>query len=180
MKVLRTIPAFLGFAALGLLLPACATKNVNPVQAQPHTGYVDFYTEPPSQLSWDVSRFDDRTQSLKRVYYEYEPIADGVLRLAFAPGHYRLQATFLNRTVLEPIVAEVNVNDGMVTPVHVEFSDAETSTVETKRTSVGGTVYGRRGRRTKFETSENTIYRAKAMPQTSQPYRPKQQMPYAH
>jgi len=68
----------------------------------------------------------------------------------------------------------------MITPVDVEFSIAEAGTVETKSTSVGGTVYGRRGRRTKIETSENAIYRAKALPQPSQPYRPKQQMPYAH
>ena len=86
--------------------------------------------------------------------------------------------TFLNRTVLEPALAEVDVQAGMITPVLIAFNDEGTGTLKTKRTSVGGTVYGRGGRRTKFESSEDTVYGATARPEQALPYQPKEQMQY--
>ena len=179
MKKLQTTQALLALVALGLLVPGCATQNGNPVQAGANTGYVDFHNDPAADLCWQVERFDDRTQSFRSVFSAYKPPPNGVLRLGFAPGHYRLRVTFLNRTVLEPTQAEVEVTDGMITPVRVEFTDAEAATVATKETSVGGTAYGRYGRRTKIGSSENPIYQAKAFPEPPQAYRLKQQMPYA-
>ena len=35
--------SFLAMAMLGLLAGGCASPNVNPANARPHTGYVDFY-----------------------------------------------------------------------------------------------------------------------------------------
>jgi hypothetical protein len=179
MKKLKTAQALLALACLAVWVPGCATQNGNPAQARENMGYVDFYTGSADELYWQVERFDDRAQSFKSVFSEFKPPPGGVLRLAFAPGHHRLRVTFLNRTVLEPALAEVEVKDGMITPVRMEFTDAGATTVETKSTSVGSTAYGRYGRRTKIETSENLTYRAQAIPETPQAYRLKDQMPYA-
>jgi hypothetical protein len=172
--------ALLALACVALWVPGCATQNGNQVQARVNTGYVDFYTDSAEELYWQVDRFDDRAQSFKNVFSEFKPPPGGVLRLEFRPGHYRLRVTFLNRTVVEPALAEVEVKDGMITPVRMEFTEAGATTVETKSTSVGSTAYGRYGRRTKIESSENLTYQLKAFPEFPQAYRPKQQMPYAH
>jgi len=178
MKILKLQTNLSTLAAVGLFVSGCASPNVNPPQARSNTGYVDFHTEPTAELSWDVNRFDEGRQTFKRVFHDYEPIADGVLRLSFTPGHYRLSVTFLNRTVLEPALAEVDVAAGMITPVLIAFNDEGTGTVKTRSTSVGGTVYGRRGRRTKIEYSEDTIFGVTARPEQALLYRPKEQMPY--
>ena len=179
MKALKQIQILLTLAGLAVCVAGCVTQNGNPAQARSNTGYVDFHADPAAELWWEVKRFDDRTQSFRGEFSEFKPPPNGILRLEFAPGHYRLQVTFLNRTVLEPTLAEVEVKDGLITPVRVAFTAAETTFVETKSTSVGGTAYGRYGRRTKIESSENPTYQAKAFPEPPVAYRLKQQMPYA-
>jgi hypothetical protein len=51
--------------------------------------------------------------------------------------------------------------------------------VETKQTSVGGTAYGRYGRRTEISSDESNIFRVSAEAEPSVPYQAKEQMPYA-
>ena len=85
----------------------------------------------------------------------------------------------MNRVVSEPGLVEVEAKDGMITPVRVELTETGVTAVRTKQTSVGSTVYGRYGRRTKIGSSESATYRVSAFPQTPQPYRLKQQMPYS-
>ena len=87
---------------------------------------------------------------------------------------------FMNRTVRGPGLVEVEVKDGMITPVHVALIPDGTTQVETKQTSVGGTAYGRYGRRTKISSDESTMYRVSAEAEASVPYQVKEQMPYAH
>jgi hypothetical protein len=165
-------------AGIGLLIAGCASPNVNPPRAHAKTGYVDFYADPPAELSWDVARFEDRTQDFKDVFSELDPPRGGFLRLAFAPGHYRFRITFMNLVVSEPGLVEVEVADGMITPVRVELTETGVTTVRTKKTNVGSTVYGRWGRTTKIGGSESATYRVSAVPQPTQLYQPKQQMPY--
>ena len=166
-------------AAAGLFITGCASSNVNPPQARAKTGYVDFYADSSGELSWQVGRFDDRTQSFRNVFSELEPPPGRVLRLAFPPGHYRLQVTFLNRVVREPGAVEVEVKDGMITPVRVQLTAAGESQVQTKRTNPGGTAYGRYGRRTKFSYDESTMYRVSAEVTAPMPYQVKEQTSYA-
>ena len=166
-------------AAAGLLLAGCASSNVNPPQARAKTGYVDLYADSAGELRWQVSRFDERAQSFKNVFSEWDLPPGRVLRLAFRPGHYRLRVTFTNRVVQEPGLVEVEVKDGLITPVHVQLTEAGTAAVQTKRTSVGGTAYGRYGRRTKFGSGESTLYRVSAAADEPTPYQLQEQMPYA-
>src|SRR6202142_3146173 len=125
-------------AAAGLFVTGCASPNVNPPRARANTGYVDFYADSSGELSWQVARFDDHTQGFRSVFSEFEPPPGRALRLAFPPGHYLLRVTFMNCVVREPGLVEVDVKDGMITPVRVQLTETGETTVETKQTSVGG------------------------------------------
>ena len=82
-------------AALGLLAGGCASPNLNPAVARPHTGYVDFYAVNADDLSWDVTD----VKRNKKVFYEFDPVKEPILRLAFKPGKYQLRITFLNHPI---------------------------------------------------------------------------------
>ena len=179
MKTVKWIPSFVWLATLPLWLSACATQNVNPPQARPHTGYVDLHVESADDLSWDVARFDEGAQKLRRVFSAVKPPSAGVLRLAFAPGRCRLQVTFLNRPITQPAEVEVEVQDGKILPILIKFIEAGNATVVTKETSRGATVYGRYGRNTKVGTSETATYSLSAVVAPPAAYQPKANMPYA-
>ena len=164
---------------LALSVPGCATRSANPSQARANTGYMDFHADSSDELGWDVARFDDGAQSFKTVFSELEPPAGGVLRLAFPPGHYRVRVTFLNRVVREPAIAEVDVKDGMITPVRVVLAGDGTALVQRKEQRLGGTAYGRYGRRTKISNNETAMYGLSAVAAPPVAYQLKEQMPYA-
>jgi hypothetical protein len=179
MKHFKTITTLTALAVVSLFVTGCASPNVNPPHARAKTGYVDFYADSSGELSWQVARFDDRTQDFRSVFSEFEPPPGRALRLAFPPGHYRLRVTFMNRVVREPGLVEVEVKDGMITTVRVQLTEAGETTVETKQTSVGGTAYGRYGRRTKFSNDEAATYRVSAEANEPMSYQVKERMPYA-
>jgi hypothetical protein len=179
MKQLKVIPFRLLFALLALWASGCATQNVNPSQARANTGYVDFHADPAEELYWQVERFDDRAQGFKSVFSELEPPTGGFLRLAFAPGHYRLRVTFLNRVIAQPAEIEVEVQDGRITPVRVASTSAGVALVETRETSRGGTAKGRYGRRTKIDSDETVMYVISATADPPVHYQVKETMPYA-
>jgi len=165
--------------ATALLVAGCASTNVNPSRAHAHTGYVDFHADALDELSWQVERFDERTQTFRRVFSELDPPAEPALRLAFPPGHYRFKVRFLNRVVSEPGQVDVKVEAGMITPIRVELIAAGESSVQVKRTNPGGTPYGRFGRRTRIRYNEAGMYRVSAEAQPPVPYQAKAWTSYA-
>jgi hypothetical protein len=169
----------IGLLMIACLGSGCASPNVNPAVAQANTGFVDFIADSDDDLCWDVEQLMGEAKPAKSVFYDVYPLENDFLRLSFRPGTYQLRITFLNRAVLEPAITQVQVEDGQITPVRVALNQAGVAAVETRETSVGGTAYGRYGRRTRLGTSANAMYRLTASPQPRQPYRPKQQMPYA-
>ncbi len=160
-----------------LLALGCASTNVNPAVPKMNTGYVDFYADDSAEFSWDIQRLDGTSST--KIFYDVDPLQNRVLRVAMAPGQYRLRVTFLNYVITEPALLDLVVQDGHITPVHVSFTEAGVSSVRTKETSRGGTAYGRHGRRTSIDSYESKAYRVSATPQPPVPYRPKEQMPYA-
>lgn len=174
MKLLMT------FAAVALLCAGCAGPGAHPNQAAPNTGYVDFHTDSTDELSWEVARFDEQSKGFIRVYSELEPPPQGVLRLPFEPGAHRLRVSFLNRVVLEPVVVEVAVKDGMVTPVTIKLTPEGTALVNRDKVELGSTGKGRVGRRTKLTTDESSAYRLTSEAQPPVPYQVIERMPYAH
>ena len=177
-SLLATCPLPL-LLALGLLVAGCATPNVNPPQARANSGYVDFHADSPSELCWEVSSFDARTQSFRSAFSDLKPPPGGMLRLAFVPGRHRLQVTFLNRVIAKPAEIEVEVQDGKITPVRITLTDAGTTLVQTKEESRGGTARGRYGRRTKLGSGESVMYTLSAEAAPPLAYQLKERMPYA-
>ncbi len=163
----------------GCLGAGCASPNVNPRQPRANTGYIDCFADSGEDLYWEVEQFDASTQQFQKTFSKPEAAKDGFLRLAFRPGHYQVRLSFLNQVIAQPALVEVDVLDGLITPVRVELTEAGVATVKTKQTSVGGTVHGRYGRRTRIGGSEAVSYQVTALPQPPQSYRPKQQMPYS-
>ena len=184
-KTMLTQPSSLGgLSFLALVLATCfgagcASPNVNPKLPRVNTGYVDFFADSEEDLYWEVRQFDASSQQFKTAFSTFHAPKDGFVRLAFPPGHYQFQITFLNQTIAQPALVEVEVLDSRITPVRVELNKAGVTTIQTKRTSVGGTVYGRYGRRTKIGGSEAASYKVTALPQPPQSFLPKQQMPYS-
>jgi hypothetical protein len=179
MKKMTTIKCLLALGVGVVLVAGCATHNVNPPQARSHTGYVDFHADPPAELYWEVSRFEDHSQSMERVFSEMKPPEGGFLRLAFAPGVHRLQITFLNRVISTPAKIDVEVQDGKITPVRISLAEAGAAAVETKEVGWGSTAKGRYRRPVKYNSRETTMYELSAKAEAPVGYQPKEQMPNA-
>lgn len=177
MKKITTIKCLLALAVAALWVPGCATPDVNPPQARSNTGYVDFHADPPDELCWEVSRFDARSQTYRRVFSELKPPQGGVLRLAFAPGRHRLQITFLNRLIAGPADVDVEVQDGRITPVLVMLTDVASATVLRKELAWGNTAKGLYGRRTRTDGAATIMYKLSTTVEAPMAYQPKEQMP---
>jgi hypothetical protein len=167
------------FAAVLLLAFGCASPNVNPPVPRPNTGYLDFYSGTGEDLAWEIQTFDAGANRYVTAFFDVNPPRERVLRLAFRPGRLRVRVTVLNRAIMQPADIELEVRDGKITPVRVELKEDGKSTVDTKRESLGGTVYGGYGRRTKIRAVETTLYTISPSAGAPVDYRPKDQMPYA-
>ncbi|HVU07365.1 MAG TPA: hypothetical protein VHG89_02345 [Verrucomicrobiae bacterium] len=165
------------FVAAALFAASCASPNVNPPKARSHTGYVDFFAG-DTNLCWQVDRISKGNTN--QVYIQFGPLGEHILRLAFAPGHYEFRVTFLNHVITQAGIAEVEVKDGMVTPVLVILDETGKTLVRTRETSVGGTYYGSYGRNTRINTDETAMFQISLEPKDALPYKPKMEMPYAH
>jgi hypothetical protein len=166
-----TVPilfAFLLWCAAG-----CAGGNVNPSTPRANTGYVDFRAESSEPLSWQVARMDDQTNNFTVIYSELSPPPDGILRLAFTPGHYQFQITFLNRVVTGPGSVEVTVIDGKITPVQVTLVPSGTTPVQRQEHSVGRTIKGYSARKNESINDESVTYQISALASAPLPYRPR-------
>jgi hypothetical protein len=168
--------AYLILMAVAILGGSCASPDVNPPAAKARTGYVDFYADDTSDLCWEIRRLRNDGDQGKIVFEEFKPRANGVVRLAFAPGEYRLAINFLNRAMTERGVANVIVEDGKVTPVRVTLVETGKTIIENREVRVGGTFYGRSGRSTKLRASEGATFRIETEAQEQVPYQPKERM----
>jgi hypothetical protein len=157
-----------------LLAGGCASSNVNPDTARHNTGYVDFYVTETNDLFWDVTD----TASNKKVFSEFRPLGGPILRLAFKPGQYQFQVTFLNRLISDKGTADVDVRDGMVTPIMVALQPMDSSVVQSKSTEVGKTFYGRFRQRTNTQRTQTVNYKIVTEPQSPLPFRRKELMSY--
>jgi len=179
MKPLKTIQCWMALAVLACWAPGCATRNVNPAQARANTGYVDFYADSSGELSWRVARLDEQTQGFKDVFSEFAPVPGRGVRLALAPGRHRLQVSFINRLVRGPGVVEVEVKEGMITPVHVVLISDGTAEVQRKENQLGRTVHGYAGRRVETSSDPTVILRVSCEAHPPIPYQVKERMVYA-
>jgi hypothetical protein len=163
--------------AVCVVCVGCSSANVNPPAPRARTGYVDFYTDSPFGLSWQVKREQDDTGPMRTVFSDYKPLEGNILRLAAPPGSYRFQVWFMNEVTQGPQVVSVKVVAGEVTPVHVTLTPSGSASVQTKSYEYRPTVRATRPV-AQYGTALNEAYRIGAVPAAPRPYQPKQQMPY--
>lgn len=164
-------------AVAGLLICGCSTTNVNPPSARADTGYVDFYTDAPTGLFWDVKRAPVSGGELKTVFLEYKPLPGNILRLAAPPGKYQFQVWVSNEITTGPQSVEVAVESGRVTPVHVTLTPAGSVLVDSTSYRYRPTARATR-RVSRVTSNEEQTLRINAEAAAPEPYRPKEQMAY--
>lgn len=176
----RHVPGLLVGFLTGLVLvlvAGCASPNVDPPTPRAHTGYVDFFAN-DENLYWQVDQIEADGKT-KQIFTLFAPLNEHILRLAFAPGHYRFRVTFMNHVIRTPGVIEVDVQDGMITPVQVTLDDVGEVLVQSKQVQGGATYFGHYGRNTRITDSANTMYQVDLAAGPVSTYKPKAAMPYA-
>jgi len=173
-KTMKSLIFFFLSAVIMLAAAGCASLNVNPPSAQAGMGYVDFYCDDAEGLYWDITD----TKTNKKVFYDFNPFNETILRVALKPGDYQLNVNVLNHAINKTATADVEVREGRITPVTVTMWPAGSENVQTINTFVGGTYFGRYGRSTHISTAESTTYDILAEPRPQLPYQPKEQMSY--
>ena len=168
-----------GFLAcvLCFMVTGCASPNVNPPTPRAHTGYVDFFADDDG-LYWQVDQLEAAGKT-KQVFSQFAPLNEHILRLAFAPGQYRFSVTFMNHAIRRPGVVEVEIQDGMITPVQVTLVDVGEVLVQSKEVQGGATYYGHYGRNTKITDNPNVMYQVDLAAGPVSEYKLKAAMPYA-
>jgi hypothetical protein len=163
-------------ALVWLMAAGCASPNVDPPTPRAHTGYVDFFAD-DENLYWQVDQVeaDGKTQQL---FSLFAPLNEHILRLAFAPGHYRFRVTFMNHAIRKPGALEVEVQDEMITPVQVTLVDVGEALVQSKSVQGGATYFGHYGRNTRITDNPNIMYQVNLMVGPFSTYKPKAAMPY--
>jgi hypothetical protein len=107
----------------------CASPDVNPQAPRPDRGYVDLYTQPKTDAWWKVDVFDTRTESYKEFTAQFKAPGKAIFRVAARPGPHKARISFVNQAVEAPAEIEVEVRDGMITPVQVKLKKGDTSYV---------------------------------------------------
>ena len=90
-----------------------------------------------------------------------------------------IRVTFTNRVVREPGLVEVEVRDGMITPVHVVLIPEGATLVETREDRWGTSYKGRYGPCTKSQQLQMSMYRISAEVSAPTPYQVKERTVYA-
>jgi hypothetical protein len=163
----------LRFLLGGLLLAAgCATTDVDPGTPQAGRGYVDLFTEPKANVWWNVSVFDARDDTFKPFVAQFNAPGLGIFRVAARPGQHRAKISFVNHAVEAPVEVEVDVKEGMITPVRVELEPGDSTYVRSREDRA------RWQSSRMFETSQ-AAWKISATPMPAIPYVRKEQTSYS-
>ena len=176
----RHLPGTSGGLLAGLLclmVAGCASPNVNPPTPRAHTGYVDFFADDDG-LYWQVDQIEADGKT-NQVFYQFAPLNEHILRLAFAPGQYRFRVSFMNHAIRTPGDVNVEVQDEMITPVQVTLVDVGEALVQSKQVQGGATYFGHYGRNTRITDNPNIMYQVDLASGPASAYKPKAAMPYA-
>jgi hypothetical protein len=165
-------------ATIGTLLLAngCASPDVNPQAPRPGRGYVDLFTQPKTDVWWKVDVFDSRKQGYKQFTAEFKAPEQAILRVEARPGSYKARISFVNQAVEAPAEAEVEVREGMITPVEVKLAKGDTSYVRVVEDR-GRSGFRNAGRNEVTDYSQQR-WLISAMVQPPVPYTPKENTAY--
>ena len=150
----------------------CATSDVDPPAARAGRGYVDLYTLPKTEAWWKVDVFDPGRQSYKEFSAQFKAPGEGVFRIEARPGRHKARVSFVNQAIEAPAEVEVEVREGMITPVQVSINQGDSTYVR---------VVGDRARdvhRNKVTDYQQERWRISAVAQPFIPYTAKQNTAY--
>jgi hypothetical protein len=150
----------------------CATSDVDPSGARVGRGYVDLYTVPRTEAWWKVDVFDPGRQSYKEFTAQFKAPGEGVFRIEARPGRHKARISFVNQAIEAPAEVEVEVREGMITPVRVTLSQGDSTYVR---------VVGDRARdihRNKVTDYQQQRWQISAVAQPFIPYTAKQNTAY--
>ncbi len=154
----------------------CAGPDVNPRAPRPGRGYVDLYTQPKTDAWWKVDVFDARIEGYKEFTAEFKTPGQDIFRVSARPGPHKARISFVNQAVEAPAEIEVEVRDGMITPVQVKIEKGDTSFVRDVDDRVrAGFRNGGRNQVTDYR-QQRWMISAKVQPPV--PYTPKQSTAY--
>jgi hypothetical protein len=112
-----------------LLASGCAGPDVNPYAPRPGKGYVDLFTQPKTDVWWKVDVFDSRIQGYKEFTAQFKAPEQAIFRVEARPGPHKARISFVNQAVEAPAEVEVEVREGMITPVEVKLDKGDSSYV---------------------------------------------------
>jgi hypothetical protein len=176
MKPLLRFGLLLPLAGILLLAGGCASPDVNPQAAQPGRGYVDLFTQPKTNVWWMVDVFDPRKQDYKEFTAQFQAPEQGIFRVQARPGRHKAKISFVNQAVEAPAELEVEVREGMITPVEVKLHQGDKTFVRVVDDR------GRSGFRTAGRNQVNDYSQSRwqisAMALPPIPYTPKEKTSY--
>ena len=176
MKRWRSLVLLCAIGGIFLVVSGCAGPDVNPRVPRPGKGYVDLFTQPKTNVWWKVDVFDSRIQGYKEFTAQFEAPEQAIFRVAARPGPHKARISFVNQAIEAPAEVEVEVREGMITPVEVKLDKGDTSYVRVvdDRARAGFRTAGRN------EVTDYTQqrWRISATAQPPGPYTPKESTAY--
>jgi hypothetical protein len=166
-----TFASWLAAVLLGLVT-GCATRDVNPPATRPGRGYVDFYTVPKAEAWWKVDVFDPSRQDYKEFTAQFKAPGAGIFRVEARPGRYKARISFVNQPVEAPAEAEVEVREGLITPVRVTLNKGDSTYVRVVDDRA------RDAHRNKVTDYQQQRWQISAVAQPPVPYTPKERTAY--
>ncbi len=150
----------------------CATPDVNPPTAHAGYGYVDLYTVPKTEVWWKVDVFDPRRQGYKEFTAQFKAPGEGIFRVQAKPGSHQARISFVNQAIEAPAEVDVEVREGMITPVKVTLEQGGNTYVRVVEDRAKN-IY-----RDKVTDYQQQRWKISAAGQPPVPYTPKSQMAY--
>jgi hypothetical protein len=159
-----------------LLAIGCASPDVNPHAPRPCRGYVDLFTQPKEDVWWKVDVFDSRKEGYKEFTAQFKAPGQAIFRIEARPGLHKGRISFVNQAVEAPAEVEVEVREGMITPVEVKVTKAGSSYVRTveDRARSGFNTAGRN----KVTDYPQQLWQISATALPPVPYTPKENTAY--
>jgi hypothetical protein len=129
MTLWRNLMVLCATGTVLLLANGCASPDVNPHTPRPGHGYVDLFTQPKEDVWWKVDVFDSRKEGYKEFTAQFKAPGQQIFRIEARPGLHKGRISFVNQAIEAPAEVEVEVREGMITPVEVKVTKAGSSYV---------------------------------------------------
>jgi hypothetical protein len=159
-----------------LLVSGCAGPDVNPHAPRPGKGYVDLFTQPKTDVWWKVDVFDSRIQGYKEFTAQFKAPEQAIFRVEARPGPHKARISFVNQAIEAPAEVEVEVREGIITPLAVKLDKGDSSYVRVVDDR-GRAGFRTAGRNQVTDYSQQR-WRISATAQPPRPYTPKENTAY--